>query len=71
MARLGLAAVLLDPADARGDDPEVVLDRPDRLVARPAPPGLRQVDLREPPDLRLGGGVLVLGADEVELGVRA
>ena len=36
VARLGLAAVPLDPADGLGDDPEVVLDRPDRQSLAPS-----------------------------------
>ena len=67
--RLGRNAVLLNAADTRRDDLKLVRDCLDRLLTGVDPSRLGQVDLGELLDLRLGGGVLVLGPDEVELGV--
>ncbi len=66
MARLGRAAVILDAPDVGGEDPELVFDGADRQVAGLEPPGLRQIDLGEPPHLGVGRGILVFGPDEVE-----
>ena len=56
----------LDPAVLLGDDPELVLDGAEGRLAGTDPAGLGQVDRLEPRHLGLGGGVPVLGADEIE-----
>ena len=66
VAGLRLEPFLLDATNRLAEDPELVLDGADRLVARPEPSSLRQVDRGEPSHLGLGHGVLVLGPDEVE-----
>ncbi len=64
----GLEPVALDPADLGGDVAEVVVDRPEGGLARVGPLGLGAVDLGESADHVFGGGPLVLGPGEVELG---
>ena len=54
VAGLGRRRSSFDPADVGGEDAELVVDGLDRQVAGLDPPGLRQVDFREPLDLGLG-----------------
>ena len=71
VARLRREPALLDPADARGDDLEMVLDRLQGGLARSVLAGLIQVDLGQPLDHGLGRRVLVFGPRKIELGRRA
>ena len=70
MHRLRGQPRFLGGADVRGDPLEVVFDRLKRERFAAVSARFRQIEIGQPLDLRVRGGVLVFGARKVELGVR-